>query len=412
MNIFEFEFFNPVRVVFGMGKLSKLGEETSKISKSAMVVSYKDSTFIAGVLRSAEESLREAGVKVCPFYEFEQNPDISTVSEGAKFARENGCGVVIGIGGGSAMDAAKAVAAAVCYEGDLWNMVAHSHSGSGNIKPPSEALPIICVPTLPATGSEMNMTSVLSNRKLGRKSYIWAECLFPKISILDPSLTFSVPRKLTALACADAISHALEIYINSRDGTPLQTQFQESVMRVSMEYVKPALENPNDAFARANLMWAATCAINGWAYPGDGWTPIHQVGHVLTSKFGISHGASISSLMPAWMRYNSKRRPEVYEKFAENVMGVDAIGKTRDEIASEGIEKFERFLSDIGVPVSIFEFGIGENKFDEIISGVRTVSFNADGVLSCNPIMTESDIRNVLKLSLEMGKTPGKTETV
>lgn len=400
MKTFEFSFYNPVRVVFGAGKLDSLGEETAKIGKVALIVSYANFGGIKPTLDRAAKSLEAAGVRVVKFFEFEQNPDISTVAKGRDVAIAEKCDVVVGIGGGSAMDAAKAVAAAVYYEGDLWNMVAHSHSRVADIKPPEKALPIVCVPTLPATGSEMNMCSVLSNRALGCKSYIWAECLFAKLALQDPELTYSVPPKLTALACVDAISHVLEIYINSRDGTPLQSYFQESVMRVCMENLFAAIENPSDEFARANLMWAAACAINGWAYPGDGWTPVHQVGHVLTSKFGVAHGASISCLLPAWMRYNSKRRPNVYANFARNVMGVPK-GLPEEAAISGGIDAFEAFLMRAGVPVSLADLNISPEHFDAIVDGVRAVSFNSDGVLACNPTMTAADIKNVLTNSYE-----------
>ena len=400
MKSFQFSFYNPVRVLFGTGKLNMLGSETKKIADTVLLVSYGDYAAIASTLERAQESLEQAGCRVIKFFEFEQNPDIATVARARDIAIKENVGVVVGIGGGSAMDAAKAVAAAVYYEGDIWNMVAHSHSDTTNIKPPSKALPIVCVPTLPATGSEMNMTSVLSNRALGKKSYIWAECIFPKFAIQDPELTYSIPAKLTSLACVDAISHVLEIYINSVDGTPLQSYFQESVMKVCMENLFTALENPTDECARANLMWAAACAINGWAYPGDGWTPVHQVGHVLTVKFGVPHGASISCLLPAWMRYNSKRRPNVYLNFAHNVMGVDK-NLPKDEAIKQGIDAFEDFMKRAGVPVSLADLNIGQEHFDSIVDGVRSVSFNADGVLFCNPIMTADDIKQVLQNSYE-----------
>ena len=164
------------------------------------------------------------------------------------------------------------------------------------------------VPTLPATGSEMNQCSVVSNRALKEKSFIWAECLYPHTAIIDPELTVSLPAYPTACAAADTISHVLEIYINGEEDSPLQHSFQEGVMRTVIDYVSIAVTAPDNIDARANLQWAATCAINGWASPGDAWTPIHQVAHNLTSLFGIAHGASLSALMPAWMKSFSSRR--------------------------------------------------------------------------------------------------------
>jgi alcohol dehydrogenase YqhD (iron-dependent ADH family) len=172
------------------------------------------------------------------------------------------------------MDAAKAIAAATLYDGDPWGMVYSRHDDVRAI-PPSRALPLIQVNTLPATGSEMNQCAVISDRTRKEKSYIWAECLYAKVAIIDPELTYGLPPFQTACAAADSISHVLEIYLNGADGTPLQHYFQEGVMRTTMENAPVALARPSDADARTNLMWASTCAINGFASPGDAWTPMH-----------------------------------------------------------------------------------------------------------------------------------------
>ena len=400
--MYTFEFYNPVRVIFGAGKVACAAAEVAKLGKKALIVSYEDHAFLTELLDRIRDLIRAEGVETVDFFEVRDNPEVAMVASGVELAKAENCDCVLAVGGGSVMDAAKAVAAGVCYEGDLWNMVYHRHDGSGadEINPPARALAMLMIPTLPATGSEMNMCSVLSNAELKEKSYIWAECIFPKTAIIDPELTVSLPPLLTACAAADTISHVLEIYINSQPDTPLQHYFQEGVMRTVIENVTKALDNPADLEARANLSWAATCAINGWSYPGDGWTPMHQVGHQLTARHGVNHGASLSIIMPAWMEAFKDRRGEQYLRFAKRVMDVDPAGKSDQETIDEGVAKFRGFLEAIGAPTSLGEVNVTEGDLAEIIDGVVRVSFGADGQLACNPPVSREDLLTVLRKAL------------
>jgi len=400
--MYEFEFYNPVRVIFGAGKVECVGPEMAKLGKKALIVSYQEHGFMTDLLDKIRGFVQAQGLETVDFLQVCDNPEVSMATAGAELAKGQGCDCVLGVGGGSVMDAAKAIAAGVCYQGDLWNMVYHRHDGSGadEIKPPDQALPMLMVPTLPATGSEMNMCSVLSNAEIKEKSYIWAECIFPKTAIIDPELTVSLPPLLTACAAADTISHVLEIYINSQPDTPLQHYFQEGVMRTVIENVTKALDNGANLEARANLQWASTCAINGWSYPGDGWTPMHQVGHQLTARHGVNHGASLSIIMPAWMETFKTRRAAQYLRFAKRVMDVDSSGKSDQEIIDEGLGRFRQFLETIGAPTTLSSVNVTEDDIEEIINGVARVSFGADGQLACNPPVSRDDLRAVLRKAL------------
>ncbi|MCP4449987.1 MAG: iron-containing alcohol dehydrogenase [Planctomycetes bacterium] len=400
--MYSFEFYNPVKVIFGAGEVARVGSEISKLGKKALIVSYQEHAFLKALLNRIRDLVRAEGVDTVDFFEVRNNPEISMIAAGVELSRKENCDCVLAVGGGSAMDAAKAIAAGACYEGDLWNMVYHRHDGSGSdaIHPPEQALATLMIPTLPATGSEMNMCSVLSNAELQEKSYIWAECIFPKIAIIDPVLTVSLPPLLTACAAADTISHVLEIYINSQADTPLQHYFQEGVMRTVMENVTKALDTPGDIEARGHLLWAATCAINGWAYPGDGWTPMHQVGHQLTARHGVDHGASLSIIMPAWMETFKDRRPDQYLRFAKRVMDTDPAGKSDQDVIDKGIAKFRKFLKTIGAPTSLGDVHVTEGDLAEIINGVARVSFGPDDQLACNPPVTREDLLAVLKKAL------------
>ncbi len=391
-----FDYYNPVRIHFGPGKLNDVGPIARGLGKRVCLVSYADLGPLEAVCSRVTELIKAENLAVFPFYEAEPNPDVATIARGSEFCRERNVDLVVGIGGGSAMDAAKAIAAGVFYSGDLWNMV-YSRHDDVQAKPPTQAVSTLMIPTLPATGSEMNQCAVVSNRTLKEKSYIWAECLYPDASIIDPELTLSLPPFQSALAAADSISHVLEIYINGEENSPLQHSFQEGVMRTVIDNIRLVLKDPNDIDARSNLQWAATCAINGWASPGDAWTPIHQVAHNLTSLYGVSHGASLSALMPAWMRTFWDRRTARYIAFATNVMGIRPDGMTDRDLILAGIGAFEDFLIDIGVPVSLGELEIYGSQVDAILDGVKKVSFNADGVLSCIPPVSAYDIATMLQ---------------
>ena len=395
----NFEYYNPVRVLFGAGELKRIGEEAKKLGKNICLVSYKELNFLKPLMDKIERLLKEEGLNVFTFYEAEPNPEITTIARGADYCRTVQVDVVIGVGGGSAMDAAKAIAAGVYYEGNLWNMVFSRHDHIDAV-PPVKSLPTMMIPTLPATGSEMNNCAVVSNAALKEKSYIWSTCLYPKTSIIDPELTLTLPPFQTACAAADTISHVLEIYLNGEEDSDLQHYFQEGVMRTVIDNIGKVLKDPSDISARSHLQWAATCAINGWASPGDAWTPIHQVGHVLTSRHKVQHGASLAILMPAWMNYMYARRPERYFCFAKNVMQVEIKNKTQEEVIREGIERFRDFLGAIGVPQSLHEANITREDLPFIVEGVVKVSFGQDGMLKCIPPVSREDVLEVLKLAL------------
>lgn len=395
----NFEYYNPVRVLFGAGELKRIGEEAKKLGKNICLVSYKELNFLQPLMDKIERLLKEEGLNVFTFYEAEPNPEITTIARGADYCRTVQADVVIGVGGGSAMDAAKAIAAGVYYEGNLWNMVFSRHDHIDAV-PSVKSLPTMMIPTLPATGSEMNNCAVVSNAALKEKSYIWSTCLYPKTSIIDPELTLTLPPFQTACAAADTISHVLEIYLNGEEDSDLQHYFQEGVMRTVIDNIGKVLKDPSDISARSHLQWAATCAINGWASPGDAWTPIHQVGHVLTSRHKVQHGASLAILMPAWMNYMYVRRPERYFCFAKNVMQVEIKNKTQEEVIREGIERFRDFLGAIGVPQSLHEANITREDLPFIVEGVVKVSFGQDGMLKCIPPVSREDVLEVLKLAL------------
>ncbi|MDC1106965.1 iron-containing alcohol dehydrogenase, partial [Prolixibacteraceae bacterium] len=259
----KFEYHNPVKIISGAGEIERIGDEVFALGKrSALVLSYKSHEFMHEVLSHVCTSLTIAKLKVHTCYEVVANPLISTANNAIEYCRSNNIDVIIGIGGGSVMDTAKIIAAGVPYKRDIWNMFYSRHDKFDN-EPPKTALPIITVPTLPATSSEMNCAAVATHDTLGEKAYVAAPCLYPTLSILDPELLTSLPSYQTACAAADSISHCLEIYLNNTVNNPLQYKHMEVIMGTIIENSKQVLKDPLNVELRGIQQWAATVAWNG-----------------------------------------------------------------------------------------------------------------------------------------------------
>lgn len=394
----DFEYHNPTRIIFGAGSLSRLGEVASAYGKKALVVTGGGSVKRSGVFDRAVASLKDVGIAVAECAGVEPNPQIASVRRGAAIAREEGCDVVIALGGGSTMDASKVIAATVRYDGDPWNMIGH---GQENWHIPTDALPIITVPTLAATGSEMNSGAVISNAETKVKSFVQAPCLFPKVALVDPKLTLTVPKDQTAYGVCDIITHVMEAYFNGVDGTPIQDRFAEGVMLNTVEWGRRAVSEGDDLEARAQVQWASIVALNGWVNAGTNFTaPMHMIEHALSAHHNITHGAGLAIVGPAWMRFAARHRPERFAQFAERVFGLSATGKDHMTLAMEGIDAYAAFLHAIGCPSRLSDLGIGDGLFEQYAKDAALVMHDAQGNLLGRPPMSKEDIVSVLRAAL------------
>lgn len=395
----NFEFYNPVKVIFGPGEIKKTGIEACKIGKKTLLVTYREHSLLQTLIDQVVSLCEHNNVKVVPFYEISPNPLIKQAQQGVEVCKEQCIEFVIALGGGSAMDAAKAIAAGVKYKGPLWSMVASRHDGT-EVKFPHEALPTMMIPTLPATGSEMNCCGVITNEETREKSYFWDPCLYPVVSIVDPELTCSLPPYQSACGVADTISHVLEFYINGLEDTYLNNRIQEGIMQTCIEYGPKILKNPRYLSARSQLQWASILAQNGISQPGNGWTPMHQIGHVLSARYNIAHGASLSIIMPAWMKVLNHKRPERYETFATNVCGISLDEKAGQKLIEAGIEYFEHFLKTLGMPTTLSDVHIPAHEIDEIVADVIRISFGPDNKLSCVPTVSREEVTSVIETAV------------
>ncbi|HEY3447751.1 MAG TPA: iron-containing alcohol dehydrogenase [Myxococcales bacterium] len=391
----RFEFQNPTRLVFGAGCLEKLGAEVRRNGKRALLVTGGGSVKRHGTFERAMASLTAAGVTVVECSGVEPNPRLATVLRGAQLARSEACDVVVALGGGSTMDAAKVMAAAVFYEGDPWDMIAH---GQAEQRLPTRALPVVTVPTLAATGSEMNDGAVITNEKTTEKSYVIAEALYPRVAVVDPQLTVSVPPDHTAYGVADLFTHVTEGYFNGVDGTPIQDRFAEGVLLAALEWGPKAVANGRDLEARSQIQWASVLALNGWVQVGcNAPFPVHMIEHVISAHHDVAHGAGLAVVNPGWMRHAARARPERFVQFAQRVFGVEAAAPGDLDAALEGVHRFETFLKSIGCPTRLSQLKIGTERIDTYAEDTVRIAHDKQGRLPGRPPMTRQEIAAILR---------------
>ncbi len=394
----NFEFQNPTRLIFGAGVISQLGKTAGTFGTHALLVTGGGSVKRSGVFARAVKSLADAGISVHECEGVEPNPKIKSVRRGAQIARDEKCDVVIALGGGSAMDAAKVIAAAAMFDGDPWEMIFH---GQKKVHIPTQALPIITVPTLAATGSEMNCGAVISNEDTCEKSFMQTPCLYPKVALVDPELTVSVPKNQTAYGVCDIITHVTEAYFNGVDGTPIQDRFAEGVILNAMEWGLKAIADGADIEARSQVQYASILALNGWVNSGtNGGYPVHMIEHTVSGFEDITHAAGLAIINPSWMRFAAKHRPQKFVQFSERIFGLE--GKSTDDLdcALQGIDKFEAFLKDIGCPTRFSELNIDGTRISKYASETIRIIHDENGKLPARPPMSEEDIVSVLKAAL------------
>ena len=392
-----FQFHNPTRIVFGPGVVEEAGEEAATIGSHALICTGKRSAEKSGLLDRVTRLMAEAGVEVFHLKGIDPNPRITSVAEGIRLCKANGVDLVVGLGGGSAMDAAKAVAAGVFWTGELWDMLSHGQP----YEPPERALPIMMIPTLAATGSEMNRNAVITNLETTEKCAMYAPCVFPRVSLVDPSLTCTVPPLHTAYGAVDTIIHSLEPYLNGPDDVPLQDYMQEGIFLTAIEYAPRALADPNDVAVRGHLQWASILSLNHLNQAGcPGAFPLHSIEHVLSAYYDVVHAAGLAAISSAFMKHALPHRPDKYARFATRVFGVDAAGREAEDVAREGIERWVAFLKSIDCPTCLGDLGIGSDRLEEMLDTTLRNSGGPEGVINSRPPLDREGVKAVLELAL------------
>lgn len=355
MNNFIFE--NSTKVYFGKGCVKEyLACLTEKYGERVMLCYGGGSIKKNGIYEEVTEKLKSAGKKVFEFPGIMANPTYRKVLEGAEFAKENEIDVILGVGGGSVMDCCKAISLAARYDGDVWADF-WARPGIIDFKP----LPLGVIVTVAGTGSECNGGAVITNEDLKVKTgRDYPQCN-PKFALLDPEYTYSVPEFQMVSGGFDTLSHIMEIYFSEPDEDNVSDDIAEALMKNVIRNLRAAVAGPKDYTARSNLMWDATMAENRIIKLGKKTDfECHQMEHQLGAYTDCNHGAGLAVLHPVYYRHIYRSGIAKFKKFAVNVWGIPADGKSDEEIAGAGVEALADFIKEIGMPATLQELGIDE----------------------------------------------------
>jgi hypothetical protein len=385
----NFDYQTPTRLIFGKGVVEKLPEVMAQFGRKILLTYGGGSIKKIGLYQKVKELLKDA--EIVELSGIQPNPKYNpSVLEGVRLCKEHKIDVILSVGGGSVLDCSKAIAAGACYDGDPWDLISYKVKAQ-------RALPIVDIITLAATGSEYDCGGVISRTETNDKIGYMDPVLFPAVSFLDPTYTFSVSKKQTAAGVADAMNHTMEQYF-VEDSTLLNDGFCESMLKSLMANGRKCIENPTDYTARAEMMLACSYGCNGILALGNsmsGW-PCHGIEHALSAYYDITHGEGLAIITPRWMRHilNERTLPR-FVKYGVNVFGIDA-SLDKMTIANKAIDATYAFFESIGIPMHLREVGIDESRIDEM---AHHIAVN-EGLENAYAPLNEDDIRQILIDSL------------
>lgn len=358
----NFTYCTPTKYVFGRGAELQAGTEAKASGMTRVLVVYgHGSARRSGVLDRVISSLQKAGIAVLELGGIDPNPTDPKVREGIGICRREKIDGIVAVGGGSAIDTAKAIAAGAVYDGDFWDFWA----GKAVI---SNALPVGTVLTIPAAGSEGSGNSVITlvegNHKISLRTDFW---LRPKWSLLNPELTFTLPPYQTASGIADMMAHIMERYFTPTTNVEVTDRVAEGVLKAIITEAPKVMADPDDYQARANIMWAGTLAHNGICGTGrvEDWTS-HAMEHEISAVYGVTHGAGLAVVFPAWMTFMSKNRPGKVAQLGRRVFGITSADDST--AAMETVMALKAFFGSLGLPVSFAALGVNNPDIELLVS--------------------------------------------
>lgn len=353
----NFVFQNATKIVFGKGTESQTGVETKRHAAKVLLHTGMGSVKRSGLFDRVTASLKASGVEFVELSGVQPNPRLGLVRQGIQLCRDQKLKFILAVGGGSVLDSAKAIAAGVPYAGDVWDF----YEGRAW---PQAALPIGCVLTIPAAGSETSGSSVITKEEGGFKRGLTSnDYLRPVFAILNPELTTTLPVYETAVGASDIMAHVLERYFTNTTHVDFSDRLCEAVLKGVIRNLPMVLARPLDYDARAELMWLGTQAhsdLIGMGREGD-WAS-HDIEHELSGLYDVPHGAGLATVFPAWMKYVYRHDLARFCQFAVRVWGVEMDHKNPEKTALEGIAKFQGFLSSCGLPTSLSQLGVPTDR--------------------------------------------------
>ena len=390
----DFNYYAPTEVVFGKKSEEQVAALVKKYGGTKVLVHYGGKSAVkSGLLDKVCNLLKAGGVDYVSLGGVVPNPRLSLAQQGIDLCRKEGVDFILAVGGGSVIDSSKCIGYGVPYEGNVWDF----YLGKAT---PTKMLPIACVLTIPAAGSEMSESSVITNEdgdvKLGYSNNLSR----PKFAIMNPCRTFTLPPYQTAAGVTDMMMHTMERYFTKDDDMDLTTDIAEAMLRSMKDAIFAVLKNPEDYRYRAQIMWGGSLMHNGLTGCGvsDDWAT-HQMEHELSGMFDVTHGAGLAAVWPSWARYVMHENLSRFVRFAVNVMDVPNDFTNPEATALKGIEAMERFYHAIGMPINIKELIGKEISDEEIKEMVRKCSRDYQRTCGCLKVLQAADMETIYKMA-------------
>ena len=393
-----FEYENTTRLIFGPGRRRETGGLLAPyLAKGGKVLLHYGGGSIRknGVYGDVTASLKEAGIAYTELGGVQPNPRLSLVRKGISICRREQVTMILAVGGGSAIDSAKAIALGALARCDVWDF----YTGAAD---PETALPVAAILTLPASGSESSVSTVITDdentgRKLGRNHPLNR----PVFSVIDPEVFLSLPRSQMANGVCDMMSHIMERYFTNTPHTDVTDSMCEGILRAVIKNARRLPHNYNDLSAWSELGFAGALAHNGLLGLGreEDWAS-HRIEHELSAFYDIAHGAGLAVVTPAWMKYTAPEHLAMFAQFAVNVMGVSGALRDTRAVAMEGIQKLTDFFLELGLPVTLPGLGIDSTRLEEMAAAAVTAPMGGTRTLGGLQRLDRSDVLAILKLAL------------
>ena len=391
--MFDFSFFTPTKVLFGKNTESKVAELIKEFGGKKVLIHYGGGSVIrSGLMQKVTDCLDKAGISYVKLGGAVPNPHLSLVYEGIELCKKEGVDFLLAVGGGSAIDSAKAIGYGVMNDGDVWDLYDYK-------KQAKACLPLGVILTLAATGSEMSDSSVITKEEGSIKRGYSSDLCRPRFAIMNPELTMTLPDYQTACGCTDIMMHTMERYFTNGGNMELTDSIAEALLRTVKENAKILAKDPKNYDARAEIMWAGSLSHNGLTGCGNdgGDWMTHKLEHELGGLYDVAHGAGLAAVWGSWARYVYKNCLPRFKRYALNVMGVPASG-TDEEIAVKGIEATEAFFREIKMPTNLRELGV--NATDEDLKLMaHKCAVGVNGAKGSAKLLREEDMLEIYRMS-------------
>ncbi len=390
----DFNICIGTKFIFGKDAQKGVGTELKLMGVKKVLIHHDNGKFLynTGILDDIKKKLEQQNISSIELGGVLPNPRLSLVEEGIELAKKEKIDMVLAIGGGSVIDSAKAIGLGAVTEEDVWDFFTEKAV-------PKKTLPVGVVLTYPATGSESSVVAVVNNTAVGMKLLISYPLVRPAIAFMNPELTYSLPKFLTACGVVDMFSHVCERYFSPDEEIGVMDRMSEGILKTLVDLGPKVLEFPSNYSYRAEIMWIGTIAHNNTVGIGrvQDWST-HEIGNELSALYDTPHGVTLSIIMGTWMKYVYKKKPERFARYAREIFGVAWDGKNTLEAAYEGIVKTEEYFKQMGMPISFKEFNVPADRIEEMLDRIafRGDDFCIGGIVRLN----RADCRNIYNLAL------------